>query len=351
MTLCEAVSAMIRRLHDSPRTEEAYLRWVREVIRFHHRRHPREMGAAEVTAFLNGPAVRRHTSASTPNQALCTLVFLDRTVLELEMPTLEGLEPAQRPTHLPNVLSRRDVLALLDRFRPPLCLLGDLLYGAGLRLPEALALHAKDVDLERHQITLRRGKGAHDRVTLLPVLARDGLAAQIETARRRHLAEFAAGRGEVEPPYALRAKIRGAATSLACPFLFPASRPARTLRPGARCATTCTRPRCRRPFAMQPQPPDSTGARPATRSATASRRTSSTAARWASWTPSTADAHCTKLVLAVSPIFRSVRYAQSSPCVNALVEAGRVASSVRPIASEAISLFKHMNFHTDYYAQ
>lgn len=225
MTLFEAVSVTIRRLHYSPRTEEAYLHWVREFIRFHNRRHPREMGAAEITAFLNDLAVRRRSSASTQNQALCALVFLYRKVLEIEMPALEGLQRAQRPDHLPTVLSRRDVLALLDRLEPPFRLLGEILYGAGLRVNEALSLRVKDVDLERHQITVRRGKGAHDRAALLPARAREGLRAQIELVRRRHLAELNAGRGEVDLPHALRAKMPDAASSLAWQYLFPASRP------------------------------------------------------------------------------------------------------------------------------
>jgi integron integrase len=225
MTLFEAVSATLRRLHDSPRTEEAYLAWVREFVRFHNRRHPREMGAAEITAFLNDLAVRRRTSASTQNQALCALVFLYRRVLEIEMPALNGLQRAQRPAHLPSVLSRRDVFALLDRLDPPFRLLGELLYGAGLRLQEALSLRVKDVDLDRHQIMVRRGKGAHDRAALLPARVREGIAAQVELVRRRHAAELAAGRGEVDLPHALRAKMPSAATSLAWQYLFPASRP------------------------------------------------------------------------------------------------------------------------------
>ncbi len=225
MTLFEAVSATTRRLHYSPRTEEAYLGWVREFVRFHNRRHPREMGGAEITAFLNDLAVRRHVSASTQNQALSALVFLYRKVLELEMPMLDDLQRAKRPTHLPNVLSRRDVLSLLDQLVPPFRLLGELLYGAGLRLQEALSLRIKDVDLQRHQITIRRGKGAHDRAALLPTRAREGLIAQIEAVRRLHQSELTAGRGEVDLPHALRAKMPGAAASLAWQYLFPASRP------------------------------------------------------------------------------------------------------------------------------
>lgn len=113
MTLIEAVQAAIRRLHDSPRTEEAYLHWIRGFIHFHGCRRPMEMGAPEATAFLNHLAVQRRISAFTQNQALCALV-LYRRVLGLEMPALEGLERVQCPDHLPAVLSRRDVLTLLD---------------------------------------------------------------------------------------------------------------------------------------------------------------------------------------------------------------------------------------------
>lgn len=224
MTLFEAVTLSLRRLHYSPRTEEAYLRWIREFVRFHNRRHPREMGAPEITAFLNHLAVNRHTSASTQNQALCALVFLYRKVLELEMPALDGLERARRPEHLPNVLSPEAVRALLEALHPPYRLLGELLYGSGLRLQEVLSLRIKDIDLQRSQITVRRGKGAHDRPALLPASVRASLAMQIESVRRLHGAERDAGRGEVSLPEALRTKMPAAATSFAWQFIFPASR-------------------------------------------------------------------------------------------------------------------------------
>src|ERR1700722_7928492 len=162
MTLREAVCATIRRLHFSPRTEEAYLHWLSAFIAFHGGRHPRELGAAEVTAFLNHLAVERRVAASTQNQALCALVFLYQRVLGLQVPELVGLERARRPHHLPAVLSRREVFALLDRLEPPFRLIGEILYGSGLRLMEALAIRIKDVDIERRQITVRRGKGPHD---------------------------------------------------------------------------------------------------------------------------------------------------------------------------------------------
>ena len=227
MTLFEAVSATIRRLHDSPRTEEAYLRWVREFIRSHHRRHPRERGAAEITAFLNDLPVRRRTSASTPTHALCARVFPSRKVLEIEMPALAGLERAQRPRHLPNVLSRRAVLAQLDRLEPTFRPLGELLSGAGLCVQEALSRRVKDVDLERHPLTVRRGKGAHDRAALMPTRTREGLAAQVEATRQRHRTAPRSRRGAARStsPIALRTKMPSAATSLAWQYAFPASRP------------------------------------------------------------------------------------------------------------------------------
>ncbi len=224
MTLIEALRTTIRRLHYSPRTEDAYVHWVRAFVTFHGRRHPRDLGAPEVTAFLNDLAVRRRVSASTQNQALCALVFLYRKVLQLDMPTLTDLERARRPHHLPAVLSRRDVLALLDRLEPPFRLIAELLYGAGLRIGECVALRVKDIDLERHQITVRRGKGQHDRPALLPTRARDGLRAQLDAVARRHRTDLAQGRGEVDLPFALRAKMPGAATGLAWQYVFPASR-------------------------------------------------------------------------------------------------------------------------------
>jgi integron integrase len=225
MTLVEAVRATFRRLHYSPRTEEAYLHWIRAFIAFHRGHHPRTLGAPEITAFLNHLAVERHTSASTQNQALCALLFLYRRVLDLPMPDLHGLERAQRPEHLPAVLGRREVVALLDRLDPPFRLIAELLYGSGLRLMESLALRVKDVDLDRRQLLVRRGKGDRDRPALLPAATRDALRAQLERVGDRHRAELAAGRGEVDLPHALRLKLPGAAVSLTWQYVFPASRP------------------------------------------------------------------------------------------------------------------------------
>jgi integron integrase len=224
-TLFEAIRATFRRLHYSPRTEEAYFHWIRQFCAFHGNRSPRLLGAPEITAYLNHLAVERRSSASTQNQALCALAFLYKKVLEVDMPTLGSLTRAAKPAHLPTVLSREDVRKLLAQLDPPFLLIGELLYGSGLRLNEALAIRVKDVDLERRQITVRRGKGERDRAALLPSAARERLAAQLDVVRRRHRKEQAAGRGEVDLPYALREKMPGAAGSLAWQYLFPASRP------------------------------------------------------------------------------------------------------------------------------
>ena len=227
MTLIEALRATLRRLHYAERTEEAYVRWTRAFIAFHGRRHPRELGPPEITAFLNDLAVRRRASASTQNQCLCALVFLYRKVLQLDMPTLDGLERAQRPVHLPAVLSRHEVTALLEQLDAPFRLIGELLYGSGLRLSEAISLRVKDIDFDRRQIAVRCGKGERDRPALLPTRAREPLRAQLDDVARRHTRELALGRGEVDLPYALRTKIPSAATSLAWQYVFPASRPCR----------------------------------------------------------------------------------------------------------------------------
>ncbi|XXU61342.1 phage integrase N-terminal SAM-like domain-containing protein [Sorangium sp. So ce1078] len=211
----EAVRATIRRLHHSPRTEKAHVHWNRQSIRFHHGKHPRQMGAEEVTAFLNELAVARRSAASTQNQALCALLFLYKRVLDLQIPRLEALERARRPEHLPSFLSRQDALTLLEHLIPPFRLIGELLYGSDLRLLEALSIRVKSVGLGRRQIMVRRGKGQRDRPALLPARARDELQAQLDSVARRHKKELPVGRGEVDLPHALRAKMPGAATSLA----------------------------------------------------------------------------------------------------------------------------------------
>ncbi|WP_425358450.1 phage integrase N-terminal SAM-like domain-containing protein [Thiorhodococcus drewsii] len=158
----------IRFKHYSIRTEQAYLGWAKRFILFHGKRHPREMGEAEIVAFLNHLAVERNVSASTQNQALNALVFLYKQILGRETLTLGDIAIAKRPERLPTVFDRDEIARLFRHLEGTHKLVAALLYGSGLRLLEALRLRIQDVEFGRHQISVRRGKGAKDRVTLLP---------------------------------------------------------------------------------------------------------------------------------------------------------------------------------------
>jgi integrase len=196
--LLDRVRTAMRTRHMSGRTEEAYVSWIRRYILFHGKRHPATLGAKEVTRFLSSLAETRRVSASTQNQALSALLFLYRNVLGVDLPWLEGLVHANRPTHIPVVLSREEVAAVLSRLSGPGWLMVALLYGAGLRLLECLQLRVKDVDFARGEIVVRRGKGGRERRTVLPAAVRPPLAAHLQHVRGQHKADLAHGAGWVE---------------------------------------------------------------------------------------------------------------------------------------------------------
>jgi integrase len=193
--LLDRVRAALRTRHCSLRTEKAYVGWIRRYIVFHGKRHPAEMGAAEITRFLSDLAIQRNVAASTQNQALSALLFLYREVLEQELPWLDDIVRAKTPERIPVVLTREEVQAVIDALDGPTRLPALLLYGAGLRLLEALRLRVKDVDFGRNQITVRSGKGGKDRVTMLPAAASRDLAKHLETIRDQHEADIRAGAG------------------------------------------------------------------------------------------------------------------------------------------------------------
>ena len=174
--LLDCVREAVRSRHYSRRTEKAYVHWIKRYIFFHGKRHPAEMGAAEVTAFLTSLAVHDQVAASTQNQALSALLFLYREVLGVELPWLDDVVRAKRPQHLPVVLTRDEVRAVLQRLDGVPRLMALLLYGAGLRLLECCRLRVKDVDFATNQIVIRDGKGHKDRVTMLPAASRSFLA-------------------------------------------------------------------------------------------------------------------------------------------------------------------------------
>jgi integrase len=182
--LLDRVREAIRTRHYSRRTEKAYVHWIKRYIFFHGKRHPGEMGIAEVTAFLTALAVRERVAASTQNQTLNALLFLYREILGVELPWLDDVVRAKRPQHLPTVLTRDEVRAVLERVDGVPRVTALLLYGAGLRLLECCRLRIKDVDFATNQITIRDGKGGKDRLTMLPGAVKAHLAKHIETGAR-----------------------------------------------------------------------------------------------------------------------------------------------------------------------
>lgn len=222
--LLDQVRGKIRLKHYSLRTEQAYSDWIRRFIRFHDKRHPREMGAAEVEAFLTHLAVAGKVAASTQNQAKSALLFLYKEVLESELPWLDNVEQAKTPKRLPVVLTRSEVQALLTRVEGPHWLMASLLYGAGLRLMECLRLRVKDVDFTRKEILVRDGKGFKDRVTMLPAALVEPLRTHLERVRELHRRDISDGFGAVYLPYALERKYPNAAREWIWQYVFPSAK-------------------------------------------------------------------------------------------------------------------------------
>lgn len=221
--------ARMRRLGLSLRTEAAYIGWVRRFILANDKRHPREMGAREVEAFLTRLATHGRVSASTQNQALAGLLFLYREVLALDLPWMGEIQRAKKPVRLPTVLTRDEVGALLAQMSGVTWLMAALLYGTGLRLMECLRLRAQDVDFVRREIIVRHGKGGKDRRTVLPAMVADALQGQFVSARLLHERDLAAGFGAARLPNALDRKYPNAPYDWGWQYVFPAT--ARSLDP------------------------------------------------------------------------------------------------------------------------
>ena len=208
----------------SPRTEQSYTAWIIRYVRYHRMRHPAELGEAEIVAFLTHLAAERRVSRSTQMQALSALRLLYREVLRMEISDLRSALRSFAPTHLPSVLTRAEVRLLLEHLHGTPQLIALLLYGSGLRLMECLSLRVKDIDFDRGEIRLRRGKGGKDRVTMLPTTAREPLLAQLQHVRELHARDIEDGAGRVALPNALERKAPDWATQLAWQWIFPATR-------------------------------------------------------------------------------------------------------------------------------
>jgi len=220
--LLDRLRRAMRVQHLATTTEKCYVTWVEQFIRFHGMRHPNTMGGAEVEQFLTYQAVSRHVSASTQNQALCALLFLYQTVLGIELPRLDAVR-ARRPKRLPIVLSPAEVRQLLDAVeggKGVFHLMGGLLYGAGLRRFECCQLRVHDLNLDRHQIVVRHGKGGKDRVVMLPRLLVPELERQLAWRRKLHEHDLEAGLARVALPDALARKFPRAAQEFGWQFLF-----------------------------------------------------------------------------------------------------------------------------------
>jgi integron integrase len=222
--LLSLVRGRMRARHMSPRTEQAYVGWIIRYIRYHDMRHPSALTEEHIVAYLTYLAAERRVARSTQMQALSAIQLLYREVLRIPVSDLRSVLRSTTPTRLPAVLSREEVGRLLGALTGPSQLVALLLYGAGLRLMEALTLRVKDLDFTRGEIRVRRGKGGKDRVTMLPAVARGALERQVEQVRVLHAADLRGGAGRVELPNALARKAPAWASELAWQWLFPATR-------------------------------------------------------------------------------------------------------------------------------
>jgi len=215
--LCQALRAR----HYSRRTEQTYCHWVKRFVYFHNVRHPAEMAEPEINAFLTHLAVEEHVGASTQNQALSALLFLYRHVLGREIGALGEVIRARKPRRLPVVMSRDEVKAVLVQLKGDKWLMASLMYGAGLRLMECLRLRIQDIDFERNEILVRDGKGARDRITMLPESLKAPLQDHLKKVKAIHERDLADGWGRVQMPSALDCKYPNAPKDWRWQWVFP----------------------------------------------------------------------------------------------------------------------------------
>lgn len=222
--LLEQVRERLRVLHYSYRTEAQYVQWIKRFILFHDKRHPSGMGAPEVESFLTHLAVQGRVAAPTQNQAKAAILFLYKQVLGQELDWLDGVTHAKASTHLPVVLTLEEVRAVMSRLTGTNWLIASLLYGAGLRLMEAVRLRIKDVEFSRRELVVREGKGGKDRVTMLADRLVEPLRNHLVSVKRIHEADLEAGHGEVYLPFALERKYPQAGRQWGWQYVFPSHR-------------------------------------------------------------------------------------------------------------------------------
>jgi len=219
----ESIRHILRTKHYSIQTEKAYLLWIKRFILFNQKRHPKDMGEQEVSNYLTYLAVNRQVTSSTQNLALCSIVFMYKHVFERELTLLSDTVRAKAPTRVPMVLSNKEATAIINVLKPPYHLMFSLLYGSGLRKAELLALRIKDIDFDGNSIYVFRGKGAKDRMTLLPKILIESLKEQIEKVEGLHSKDLAEGEGKTSLPSGLGRKYPKAITEFKWQYLFPST--------------------------------------------------------------------------------------------------------------------------------
>lgn len=219
--LLDQVRDKCRVKHYSIRTEYSYTAWIKRYILFHGKRHPNEMGAEDIEAFLTHLAVEGNVAAATQNQAKSALLFLYKEVLVIELPWLDNITQAKIPKRLPVVLTIAEVESLLSHLKGSHLLISNLLYGGGLRLMEAVRLRVKDVDFATNEILVREGKGFKDRVTMLPEAISSSLKVHLAKVKALHDEDVSQGNGEVYLPFALDKKNPGSARDWGWQYIFP----------------------------------------------------------------------------------------------------------------------------------
>lgn len=220
--LLDQLREIIRLKHYSIRTEQSYVDWAKRYILFHGKKHPKDMGAKEISAFLTHLAVDKNVSASTQNQALNALIFLYKELLKISVGDIGEVARAKRPIRRPVVMSRDEVKRVTDKMTGLPRLMAELLYGTGMRLMEGVRLRVKDIDFDLNQIIVRDGKGAKDRVTMLPQKLRPPLERHLSEVKAIHDRDLAAGNGHVYLPYALAEKYPNADKEWGWQYVFPA---------------------------------------------------------------------------------------------------------------------------------
>ncbi len=230
--LLDQVREKIRRLNYAYSTEKAYISWIKRFIIFNEKRHPSELGAVEIEVFLTHLAVEKKVSPSTQNQALAALQFLYNEILHLALDEEILPVPAKRTKHLPVVLSQREAQVVLNELHGVYQLITQLLYGSGLRVTECLSLRVKDLDFDREEVTVRSGKGAKDRRTMLPNTISQPLKDHLERVRLNYKQDLKEGFGSVYLPGRLSRKYPNAAREWIWQYVFPAPKRSRDPRSG-----------------------------------------------------------------------------------------------------------------------